>query len=151
MGECMRKIFLATALFIALPAYSQMIDMMGSLGIQGALTQGEVQSVGRGMASLRRNQILQDLTQTAMEIKTQYMGNYFSASKSSVSGTPFNGLDWDLSSLSSDLFYIQLNQIDERTCSSLLSARVPAVRTEVNGQSDSHSCTSSNQIRFIFD
>ena len=151
MGEFMKKIFLMMILFICMPTYAQMVDMMGTLGIQGALTQGEVQSVGRGMSQLRKNQVLQDLTQTAMEIKTQFMGNYYSVSKGSVSGSPFNGLDWDLSSLSSDLFYIQLNQLDKKTCLSLVSARVPAVRKEVNGQSSSYDCMDSNQIRFIFD
>lgn len=147
----MKKVLFLTLLFMCHPSYSQMVDMMGTLGIQGALTAGEVQSVGRGLSAMKKNQILGDITQTAMEIKTTYMGNYSSVSKYSVSGNPFSGLDWDLSSLSSDRFYIQLNQIDSQTCSSLLSARVPAIRTELNGQSGSRSCSSSNQIRFIFD
>ena len=146
----MKKLFFLWLLFLGIPSYSQMIDLMGSLSIQGAMTSGDTQSVSMGLSALKRNQILQDISQTAMEIKTQFMGNYLSVNKGSVFGSPFSGLDWDLSSLSNDFFYIQINQIDEKTCLSLLSARVPAVRIEVNGQSG-FNCSDNNQIRFVFD
>ena len=147
----MKKLLFFIALFVSCSAYSQMIDLMGSLGVQGALTTGEVESVGRGLSALKQNQILGDLTQTAMKIKTQFMGNYHSVQKNSVMGNPFQGLNWDLGSVSDNLFYIQLNQIDERTCGRLLSARVPAFQVELNGITGSKSCTGNNQIKFIFD
>lgn len=151
MGCRMKYFLFIISLFICFPSFSQMVDLMGSLSIQGAITTGDTQSVSMGLSALKKNQILQDINQTAMEIKTQFMGNYNSVGKHSVSGNPFNGLDWDLSSLSSNLFYIQLNQIDNRTCSSLLSSRIPTVRTELNGQRDLKACSDTNQIRFIFD
>ena len=147
----MKKLLFLMMLCVSFPSFSQMIDLMGSLGVQGAITTGEVESVGRGLSVLKQNQIIGDLTQTAMEIKTQYMGSYSGVQKSSVMGNPFGGLDWDLGSFSDNLFYIQLNQIDERTCARLLSARLSAVETELNGISGSKSCTDNNQIRFIFD
>ena len=147
----MKKLLFLIMLCISFPSFSQMIDMMGSLGVQGAITTGEVESVGRGLSALKQNQIIGDLTQTAMEIKTQFMGNYSSVQKGSLMGNPFGGLDWNISSISDHLFYIQLNQIDERTCMRLLSARLSAVEIELNGISGSKSCMDSNQIRFIFD
>ena len=80
----MRKILFFSLLFLCYPAFSQMVDVMGTLGIQGALTTGETQSVARGLSVMKQNQVLQDLTQTAMEVKTQFMGNYTSVNKSSV-------------------------------------------------------------------
>ena len=147
----MKKLFFLFLLLIGVPSYSQMVDLMGSLSVQGALTTGDTHAVHQGLSVLKQNQILQDLTQAAMEIKTQFMGNYDSVSQYSVSGNYFNGLDWDISSLSSNLFYIQLNQIDKTTCSKLLSSRVPTIYTELNGQRNSKECSDNNQIRFVFD
>ena len=130
----MKKILFFSLLFLCQPSYSQMVDMMGTLGIQGALTVGDTQSVARGLSAMKKNQILQDITQTAMEIKTQFMGNYGSVNKGSVFGSPFGGLSWDLGSISADLFYIQLNQIDSNTCSYLLSSRVPALYIDLNDE-----------------
>lgn len=147
----MKKILFFILLFFCYPSYSQMVDLLGSLSIQGALTAGDAQSVSMGLSELKKNQILQDIIQTATEIKTQFMGNYNYVGKSSVYGQPFKGIDWDLSSLSSNLFYIQLNHIDKKTCSTLLSARIPAVYKELNGNRDVYTCSDINQIRFIFD
>ena len=147
----MKKILFFIILCLSYPSYSQMVDLMGSLGVQGALTMGDTESVAQGISSVNRYQILRDLTQTAMEIKTQYMGDYISVDKTSVSGNPFSRIDWDLSYISSNLFYIQLNQIDKKTCSYLLSSRIGTVRTELNDQSGSDNCLENNQIRFIFD
>lgn len=147
----MGKISLIVFFFYACSAQAQMIDLMGSLGIQGAITTGDTQSVSIGLSAVKRNKIIQDINQTAMEIKTQFMGNYNSVGKYSISGNPFNGLNWNLSSLSPNLFYIELNQIDNKTCSYLLSSHINAVRTELNGQGEDKNCINNNQIRFIFD
>ena len=147
----MKKLLFFIALSVSFPTYAQMIDVLGSLGVQGAMTVGDTQSAAMGMSALKKNKILQDVTQTAVQIKTQFMGDYSSVGKDSVFGNPFAGLDWDIGSESSNLFYIQLNQINKATCSSLLSARVPTVRTELNGNAGSRACEESNEIKFVFD
>jgi len=147
----MKKLLFFIALSISLPIYAQMVDVLGSLGVQGAMTVGDTQSAAMGMSALKKNKILQDITQTAMQIKTQFMGDYSSVSRDSVFGNPFSGIDWDIGSETSNLFYIQLNQINKAICSSLLSARVPTVRTELNGDAGSRACEESNEIKFVFD
>jgi len=144
------KKFLFLLLF-SFPAYAQMTDLMGSLSIQGALTAGDSQMVAQGMSRVKQTRILQDLQQTAMEIKTQYFGNYTSVRKDSLFGNPFQGVNWTVGSDQLNLFYIQLNQIDKNTCSFLLSSGMPTVRVDLNGQSGDKNCINSNQIKFVFD
>lgn len=146
----MKKIIIFCLLFMSFPAFSQMIDVMGSLGVQGSMIRGETQSVGMGLSALRKNKLLQDINQSAIEIKAQYMGNYGSVSKKSLLGYYFNGLNWNIGSYG-DLFYIELNQIDNKTCFYLMSSKISAIRTELNSQPDNQNCLDVNQIRFVFD
>ena len=147
----MKKILFFSVLFLSISAFAQMVDLLGSLGVQSALTTGDSQSVSMGMSALKKNKILQDIQQTAVQIKTQYIGNYSSVNKGSIFGTPFLGFDWDIGSETGNLFYIQLNHIDNKICSYLNSARTSAIRVEINGQTNDKNCVDNNQIKFIFD
>ncbi|MBQ7413149.1 MAG: hypothetical protein IJV07_02615, partial [Alphaproteobacteria bacterium] len=128
----MNKIILFSLLLFGLTAKAQMTDLLGSLSLQGTITQQSTQSVAGGLKVENRLKILQDIQQVAIEIKTMYMGNYTGINSSSVSGSPFSGMNWNINSLSSSRFFIQLNKIDKETCSYLLSVKTGAIKTEVN-------------------
>ena len=57
----MVRILILFFLFISLNVKAQLIDIIGNLSIQGAETQGSVQSVGQGMSVLQKIKILQDI------------------------------------------------------------------------------------------
>lgn len=152
MGERMKYTFIY--LGVLLGTYSvqaQMIDTMSALAVQGALTRQSTQSAVMGLSVARRTQVLSDVEQTAMEIKTGYFGNYESVSRSSVMGSPFSGLDWTIGPDGAHRFYIQLNQIDKQTCSFLMARVRSAVSVFVNGKNSSSDCAATNTIKFVFD
>jgi hypothetical protein len=57
-------------------ANAQILDSLGTLGIQGVLTRQSVDQVGQGLSLLKQNQILQDLVQTVAQIRTTYINGY---------------------------------------------------------------------------
>ena len=145
----MNRIILFLICLFSLSVQAQMTDLLGSLSLQGTIIQQSTQSVTGGLKAVNKLKILQDIQQVAIEIKTMYMGNYTGITPSSVSGNPFSGMDWNIGSLSSSRFFIQLNKIDSGTCSYLLSAKTGALKTEIN--SGSVNCSDQNTMSFIFD
>ena len=144
----MKKVMFLLLAMLSVSASAQMTDLLGSLSLQGTITQQSTQSAARGLKAVNELKILQDIQQVAMEIKTTYIGNYSGVNKASVMSHPFSGLDWTVAPLSSARFFIQLNQIDKETCFYLLSSGTGAVKTELN--SGSESCSEQNTIKFIF-
>lgn len=144
----MNKYLFLLLITLSYTTKAQMTDLLGSLAIQGTMTQQSAQSVNAGISSLNRTQILQDLQQSAMEIKTRYFGNYTKVNKNSVMGHPFPKIDWTAGSVGSSKFFIQLNQIDNSTCNYLNSGNSGALEVQING---SGTCSDKNTMKFIFD
>lgn len=144
----MKKILFFSLLLFCFSVKAQMVDLMGALGVQGALMNQTTQSVAQGMSMTRRNRILQDLQQAVIEIQTGCLGGYQNVDKNSLSGSVFSGLNWSIGPEGSSGFFIQLNQLDEQTCGYLLNQYTGAVDIDVNHQGKQ--CTSQNNMHFIF-
>lgn len=147
----MKKLIFLASLSVCLSAFAQMPDMLGTLAIQGVMTERATQSAVQGLSSSQKLRVFQDIQRIAMEIKTGYLGNYASVSRNSVSGSPLSGIDWSVGPYQSYYFYIQLNQIDNKNCSYLLSRDIGAYSVSVNGQNNNTMCGSSNTIKWIFE
>lgn len=145
----MRKIIFILGFMFSMPCFSQMVDLIGGLSVQGAMDAAAYRSAAGGMSALNRMQILQNLQQAAMEIKTTYFGNYQNVSRQSVSSAFFPKISWTVGSEGSRNFYIQINQINKSDCQYFLSQGTGAVRAEVNGSGTV--CSDNNTIRFIYD
>lgn len=145
----MKKILIIVCLFFTTSVRAQMVDLLSGLSVQGVLTQQSTQSASRGLSQLQKTQILSGLNQASMEIKTRYLGNYNRVSNNSVSGHYFNGINYQIGSSGSSEFFIQLNQIDESTCSYLISMMRDAEKIFVNGHQNK-TCQKNNSIKFIF-
>ena len=146
-----KKLLFLNVLLYFLPIHAQMVDLIGSLGVQGALTNQSSQSVAQGMFAVKRLKVLQDIQDIAMQVKTEYVGYYHSVNKNTIYGNQLSGLNWDLGSIGDNLFYIQLNQIDNQICSYLIHQNISAQSILVNGQSNTLSCIENNTIKYIFD
>ena len=83
------KVFSVLMCYIAFSASAQMLDLLGSGVIGGAMTKEGVSSVNQGMKALKYTQIVQALSQNAAIIKIKYMGNYTRVGTSDISGNPF--------------------------------------------------------------
>lgn len=148
----MKKLLFFLCILFSLQTSAQMVDLMGGLAVQGAITNQATQSASQGISATKRLRILQDIQDIAMQIKTNYFGTYTYVNKTFIQGNPLQDLNWTLGSVSDNLFYIQLNQIDNQLCRYLVMQNVSARDTLVNdGKADPSSCSEKNAIRFIFD
>ena len=144
----MKKVLFFSLLLFSFSSYSQMVDLMGSLSVQGVITSDSAASTSRGLSIVQKTRLLQDINQAAMEIKTQFFGNYTGVNSQSVSDGLFSGLDYQINSTQDNLFYIQINQLDNQTCKYLISSGIPAQSIRVNN--NSQECSFNNNIKFIF-
>lgn len=128
---------------------AQMVDIMSNLAIQGTLTQQSAGAVNSGLSRAKQTQILNDISQTVMEVKMARPNDYYTGiSKNSLMTSPFSGLNWNLGSETQNTFFIQLNQLDKSTCSYLTGRSLGAERMLVNGQPGS--CRDQNNLKLIF-
>ena len=145
----MRKIIFILSLIISTTSYAQLVDLIGGLSVQGSMDAAAYQSISDGMSALNRMQLIQNLQQAAMEIKTSYFGHYQNVSRSSVSSASFPKISWTVGPQGNNYFYIQFNQINQSDCQYLLSQGTGTIRIEVNGSGTT--CSNNNTIRFIYD
>ncbi len=145
----MKKFLILLGILFSTSSQAQMIDLMSGIAVQGSLTQQSVQSVSQGFSQLKKTQILSDLNQASMEIKTLYLGNYNRVSNNSVSGSYFRGINYQIGSIGKSEFFIQLNQIDKNTCSYLISM-VRDVKQIFINDNQNKICQKNNSIKFIF-
>ena len=150
MGYYMKKVLFILLLFNVLSVRAQLMDTFGALSVQGAMTNGSVSAVGQGLSMVNKNRLLSDMQQAIIEIQTQNLGNYAGVSSASVSPGLFSGVAWQIGSAENSSFYIELNQLDNQTCQFLLTGRLPAFLTEVNGQKNSKNCADYNRLKFFF-
>lgn len=128
-------------------ANAQMNDMLGVLAIDGALTSSEAQGVGQMQRALSAVQVQQGLAELNMEIQTKYMGNYGGLTKSGLSFGGFDGLEWNVGSVSGSEYYIELSGADSALCYQI-KLNGGAKRSVVNNGSDCQGA--NNTIRLFY-
>ena len=145
----MRKIIFVISLIFSISSSAQMVDLIGGLSAQGAMDAAAYRSAAQGMSALNRFQMIQNLQQAAMEIKTSYFGQYQSVNRNSIQSASFPKVSWTAGPEGSSNFYIQFNQINRDDCQYLTTQGTGAIRTEINGSGTT--CLDKNTIRFIYD
>ena len=146
------KIFSILICGVAFSASAQLLDVLGSGAIGGAMTKGSVSSVNQGMNALKYTQIVQALSQNAAMIKINHMGNYANVGRSDISGNPFHPYNYNIGSIGNNRFYIELSGIEQNLCRRLLSGGVGAKEINVNGQGQNgNACSDTSKIKFVFD
>jgi len=145
----MHKWICGVLLMLSGPVSAQMVDIMSNLAIQGTLTQQSVGAVNGGLSRVKQTQILNDISQTVMEVKMARPNDrYTGISKNSLMTSPFSGVNWNLGSETQNTFFIQLNQLDKATCSYLTGRSLGAERVLINGQTGT--CRDQNNLKLIF-
>ncbi len=149
----MKKIVFIGVCLLSFQVFAQMPDLLGSMGIQSAITQQSVQSVAGGMSTLKNTQLLGAIQQTAMEIKTSHMNGYHNVNKNTIlNDGRFRDAQWNVGSIGRNQFFIELSGVNIENCRYLVRSVRYAKSTKVNGeQGIIGSCTQNSIIKFIFE
>lgn len=129
-------------------AQAQLIDMMSNIAIQGQLSAQSAGQAKTALSMMQQNELLNKMNMMIVEIQTSKFGRYAGLSRAStqISLAP---LDWNIGSVQSDSFFIELKNLDESTCYRFTNAFSNAKSILVNNR-ESTSCGQMNTVKFIF-
>ena len=145
----MKKLILFCALMLGgFSAQAQMMDTLGALEVQGALTTEGYKAVNQGQRALNRLQFQQDLASLAAEIQMTYMGNYAGISKAGVMSEGIRGVNWNVAEDGAGGFVISVDGLDAATCFTCKSPNFGAKKVEVNGGGDCNAA--ANNVKMYF-
>lgn len=129
----MKKYLMILAmLLVCKSASAQMTDMLGTLSLQGALTQGSMQGVGQMNNAMGNLNFQQDLSALIMEIQSRFFGNYNGLSKDTVQFRGLKNYDWDVYATSANQFAIELKNLDGGACFMCNGNAWNASRVDIN-------------------
>lgn len=130
-------------------AQAQLIDMMSNIAVQGQLSAQSAGQAKTALSMMQQNELLNKMNMMIVEIQTNKFGRYAGLSRAStqISLAP---LDWNIGSVQSDSFFIELKNLDESTCYRFINAFSNAKSIFVNNR-ESTSCGQMNTVKFIFD
>ena len=114
----MKKYVLCLGLIFGLnpPAYAQMAETIGTLGIYGTMQREGMHNVATMQKSLDRVTFQQDLQELLLEIKMLYGVNFAGISKDAIRYRGFQGINWDISAVSADKFIVKFSQLNGDLC-----------------------------------
>ena len=122
-------------------AQAQMNEMLGVLGVSGAMSSAANNSVGQMQGALGRMQLQQGISLLVNEIQSNFIQNYMDIDTSLLSFQGFKGIQWDVIPVSSSEFYLELKNLDGASCFIVKNNPWGANRVEIN---DGQECQSSN-------
>ena len=145
----MKKILIVTlSMFLSLNAEAQMADIMGTMAVDGALTQGDFKGVNTMQQAFDRMQFQQDLAMLNAEIQTTFIGNYDGINKDLLGFQGLKGISWNVVPVSSEQYYIELTGLDGPTCFLCKNPEWRARKVEINGGTECQG--SGNNVKMYF-
>lgn len=127
-------------------ATAQMNDMLGVLAIDGMLDAEAYRGIGQMNAALDDVRFRQDLSNLITETQIASLNGYFD--KSTLHFTGLSGIDWDVRVAAVGQYYIELKNLNAKTCELCKNGQWGTHHIEVNGAS---SCQpTANNVRLYF-
>lgn len=144
----MKKIILISALCLfSGSAMAQMSDALGTLLIDGELSNEGYQAVAQGQRAVNRMRFQQDLGNLVATVQTTYFGSYAGLSKAGLDFNGFSGINWDIKPADDGGFYIAFDGLDGATCF-VCQSGTGAQRAEIN---NGGSCQQTgNKVKLFF-
>lgn len=142
------KRYLLTLIAAVFPlvANAQMNEMMGVLAIDGMMDRETYQGMGQMQNALNRVNFQQDLANLITETQIAALNGYFD--KSSIHFYGLKDVDWDVTSVATGQYYIELKNLDDSTCLSTQNGQWGAHHTDVN---DGGECNKGvNNVKLFF-
>lgn len=130
------------------PVQAQMNEMIGVLGVSGAINSNSYKSVGQMQGALSRMQLQQDITMLVNEIQSTFIQNYMDIDVSLLNFRGFRGIQWDVIPVSPAEFYIELHNLDASACFIVKNNPWGANRVEINNGQDCQNASNSAKLYF---
>ena len=127
-----KYVWIICMMFLPFRVQAQIVDILGSLGIQGAMTSSSVAGVEKMQRTLSNVQVQQGLAELNAEIQTKYFGDYRGIQKSDLDFDGFKGLEWNVGSDNLAEYYVELSGVNRELCH-YLNFNGGAKRVEING------------------
>ncbi|MBQ7303957.1 MAG: hypothetical protein IJW75_03450 [Alphaproteobacteria bacterium] len=144
----MKKILYCFAALLSINnAQAQMNEMIGVLGVSGAINHNAYNNVGQMQVAMSRMQLQQDITLLVNEIQTTFMPDYMNLDVSLLNFRGFRGLQWDVIPVSSAEFYIELHNLNASACFIVKNNPWGANRVEINNGQD---CQNLNNFAKLY-
>lgn len=127
-------------------ANAQMTDTLGALAIDGMMDRDAYQKIGQMQNALDKVRFQQDLSELITETQISALNGYFD--KSNVNFSGLKGVDWDVVSVATGQYYIELKNLDNATCFTTKNTQWGTHHIDVNdgGECDKN----SNNVKLYF-
>jgi len=127
-------------------ANAQMTDTLGALAIDGMMDRDEYQKIGQMQNALDKVRFQQDLSELITETQISALNGYFD--KSNVNFNGLNGVDWNVVSVATGQYYIELENLDNSTCFTTKNTQWGTHHIDVNDGGDCDK--GSNNVKLYF-
>ena len=123
-----------------------MTDTLGALAIDGMMDRDAYQKIGQMQNALDKVRFQQDLSELITETQISALNGYFD--KSNVNFSGLKGVDWDVVSVATGQYYIELKNLDNATCFTTKNTQWGTHHIDVNdgGECDKN----SNNVKLYF-
>ena len=123
---------LLTIIAVAFPlaVNAQMSDTMGALAIDGMLHTEAYQGIGQMQNALGKVNFQQDLSELITETQIVALNGYFD--KSNVRFDGLKGVDWDVVSVATGQYYIEVKNLSYSDCFTVKNSQWGTHHTEIN-------------------
>ena len=142
-----KYLLIFTALAFPMIANAQMSDTLGALAIDGLMDREAYQGIGQMQNALGKVNFQQDLSELITETQIIALNGYFD--KSNVRFNGLKNVDWDVVSVTTGQYYIELKNLDYSNCFTVKNGQWGTHHIEVNGGGDCHQ-ENDNNVKLFF-
>ena len=129
-------------------ALAQMNELIGELGVNGALTVESYQVLGNMQGALNRMKFQQDLANLNAQIQMTFLRDYRNIDKRYIEFEGFGNIQWDVIPVSSSSYYLELKNLDSASCLLCKSPEWRVKKLDINNGGDCNG--ESNNVKMFF-
>lgn len=142
-----KYLLIFTAIAFPMIASAQMTDTLGVLAIDGMMDREAYRGIGQMQNALGKVNFQQDLSELITETQIIALNGYFD--KSNIQFNGLKNVDWDVVSVATGQYYIELKNLDYSNCFTVKNGQWGTHHIEVNGGEDCHQ-RNDNNVKLFF-
>ena len=121
-------------LLISSTVSAQMTDTLGALAIDGMLNREAYEGIGQMQNALGKVNFQQELSELITETQISALNGYFD--KSNVRFNGLNGVEWEVVSVATGQYYIELKNLDYSSCFNVKNTNWGTHHIDINNNGD---------------